>query len=69
MTTFDEALTNIFNFLIVCFFIALLGIGFFIYSMFSEKSTFKTKSKPVITWELKAKGQTIDTVWIYTFKK
>lgn len=27
----------------------------------------KTTTKPKITWELKADGQKVDTVWIYKF--
>lgn len=49
--------------------IAILGIGYFCYDVFfTDKKTFKTETKPAITWELKAKGQKVDTVWIYKFK-
>lgn len=62
-----NALSGIFNFLMVCFFIALLGVGYFVFTLFKDKKTFKTTEKPSISWELKAKGQKVDTIWIYKF--
>lgn len=49
--------------------LSILGIVYFLYNVFiAEHKTFKTTGKPAITWELKAHGKTVDTVWIYTFK-
>jgi H+/gluconate symporter-like permease len=41
---------------------------YIIADLLSPKKEFKTKEKPNITWELQAKGQSVDTVWIYKFK-
>jgi hypothetical protein len=40
-----------------------------IYSLFFiDRKTIKCTEKPKITYEFKAKGQKIDTVWVYKFK-
>jgi hypothetical protein len=67
-----DAIGSFFNgiltLLAVFFILTLLGAGYFIFSLFQDHKTIKTKEKPAITWELKAKGQTVSTVWIYKFK-
>jgi competence protein ComGF len=39
-----------------------------IYAFSCDTKTIKVKERPIITWELKAKGQKVDTIWIYKFK-
>lgn len=65
-----EGFTFIFNLLILCVIVVVLFIGYGLYHTFiKDHNTIKTKEKPTITWELESKGQTVDTVWIYKFKK
>lgn len=59
---------GILTLLTVFFILTLLGAGYFVFNLFQDHKTIKTEEKPAITWELKAKGQTVDTVWIYKFK-
>lgn len=48
--------------------VIILGI-YFVYSLlFKNNKTIKCTEKPSITYEFKAKGQRIDTVWIYKFR-
>lgn len=47
---------------VVCLF--LLGYAV---TSFINRKTIKTKNKPKVTWELQARGQKVDTVWIYKF--
>lgn len=51
-------------------FILLFGsVGFMVYHFTTtDHKKFKTQFKPTISWELKARGQSVDTVWIYQFK-
>jgi ABC-type phosphate transport system permease subunit len=66
---FGQAFNGLITILVVAVVVAILGFGYFIYNtFFANKKTFKTLEKPEITWELKAKGKTVDTVWIYKFK-
>lgn len=63
---FFQALINL---LVICFVVAVLGLFYFCYSFFfKDDKTIKTKERPTITWELKAQGQSVDTIWIYKFK-
>lgn len=48
--------------------VVVMGIAGVLYWIFGDHKTFKTKEKPAISWELKAKGQNIDTIWVYKFK-
>ena len=58
----------LFDIIKVLAFIAFFWFLAFIYSYFSHSSNkFKTNVKPKITWELKASGQKVDTIWIYEF--
>lgn len=54
----------------ILFFVVAVILGFYsIYVTFiKDNNTFETKTKPEITWKLEAKGQTVDTIWIYNFK-
>ncbi len=62
-------LDGLYTLLIILFVATLLGLGYFIYNFFFfDKKVIKTQVKPAITWELKAKGQKVDTVWVYKFK-
>lgn len=56
--------------LIAVFGIGLLSCGIFLIVHFTtvNHKQFKTTTPPVITWELKAHGQKVDTVWVYKFK-
>jgi hypothetical protein len=44
-------------------------ITFFLVKSCENTSIKETKKKPAITWKLEAKGQKIDTIWIYKFDK
>lgn len=48
----------------VIFFAAYSVYAFF----FKNNKIVKTAEKPSITWELKARKQKVDTIFIYTFK-
>jgi hypothetical protein len=48
--------------------IVIVLFGYFLFTVFKDKKTIKCTEKPSITYEFKAKGQKIDTVWIYKFK-
>jgi hypothetical protein len=53
-------------------FISMLILSIILISLlfsfiFDDNETIKTTSKPKITWELKAHGQKVDTIWIYKF--
>ena len=66
----SEFFNGLLTLLVICFVLAVLGVVYFCYSyFFKDHNTIKTKEKPTITWELESKGQTVDTVWIYKFKK
>lgn len=69
-SSFGEGLENLFSFLAWCFVAAIVFGIYFVYDVFFKSTTtVKTEEKPSITWELKARGQKLDTVWIYKFKK
>lgn len=60
---------GIFNLILVLLIATVLGFGYFVYNFFFvDRHTIKTQVRPTITWELKAKGQKVDTVWVYKFK-
>lgn len=61
-------LNTLFNMFIAFVILAILGVAYFSYSVFKTKE-IRTTTKPTISWELKSKGQTVDTVWIYKFEK
>lgn len=69
MYNIGEGLEFIFKgfvfFLIVA---VILGIYSIYVTFFKDNKTIKTKEHPTVTWELKAKGQKVDTVWVYKFK-
>ena len=46
----------------------VFGVYIFVDKAFINHKTFKTKSKPTISWELKANEQKVDSVWVYKFK-
>lgn len=48
-------------------FIALLVYAVYT-TFFVDRNTIKCKEKPTISYEFKAEGKKIDTVWIYKFK-
>ena len=51
--------------------IAALSICYFAYTGINNwlnGTIVKTKTKPSISWELKAHKQKVDTIWIYQFK-
>ena len=55
--------------LIILFVLVILGLGYLIYNLFfANNKSFKSKEKPVITWELQTRGKIVDTVWVYQFK-
>jgi len=50
----------------------ILGlVGFIFYQSSNKQSKYiiETKIPPIITWKLEAKGQRVDTIWVYNFKK
>lgn len=51
-------------------FVAVIILAIYsIYSLFFKDSkTIKCTEKPSVTYEFKAKGQKVDTVWIYKFR-
>lgn len=56
--------------LIRILFVAVIILGMYsIYALFfKDNKTIKSTEKPSVTYEFKAKGQKVDTIWIYKFK-
>ena len=63
-----KAVSGIIWLIIVLFIFAVLGGISLVGSLTRNDKRIETQSKPTITWELKARGQKIDTIWIYNFK-
>lgn len=62
------AVDGVVRMLVILFILVLCGFGYFVYHFFFyDHHTFNTKTPPSITWELKARDKTVDTVWIYKF--
>lgn len=65
----DFGIGRIFYTAIIGVVLTIICFGYIIWNTFiADHKVFKTQKPPVITWELKAKGQSVDTIWIYTFK-
>lgn len=69
MWNIGEGIDQLFKFALVCFIAAAIFGVYSLYSFFKSNNVIKTNKPPTITWELKAKGHKIDTIWIYTFNK
>lgn len=64
-----EALNFLFKLGMIFFFGFIICLIWISYSFFfRDNKIFKSKEKPIITWELKTNGKKIDTVYIYKFK-
>jgi hypothetical protein len=64
----EKAVSFVVWVIIVLFVFAVLGGISLVGSLTRNNKTIETQTKPTITWELKARGQKIDTIWIYKFK-
>lgn len=69
MWNIGEGIDQLINFAFICFIAAAIFGAYSLYSFFKSHNVVKTNKPPAITWELKAKGQKIDTTWIYTFNQ
>lgn len=64
-----EGINQLFKFGLICFIAAVIFGAYSLYSWFKSTNIVKTHKPPTISWELKAKGHKIDTIWVYTFNK
>ncbi len=56
---------GIFVLLIVCFILAIFGVGYAVYSWFFKEETVITSKKIVPEMKLIIKDNKVDTLWIY----
>ena len=65
---FEGLMNTIIVLFILVVIFAICGI-YGVIKFFDKKTTVESQNPPAISWKLKTNGKTVDTVWIYKFKK
>jgi hypothetical protein len=69
MDGFGDMFAQVFNFLIGCFIVAVLGVIYFFYTLIFSKEEVVTEKKIVPEMKLIIKDNKVDTLWIYKQQK